>query len=86
MSGRESIPVFHHVHAPRRNVLEPPRLHRFGQCRTFSVSRVARQGCSEAVWKAPVTGQIFARRLNLDGDGQGDLRDPRSAAHPEKGF
>ena len=50
------------------------------------VSRVARQGCSEAVWKAPVTGRIFARRLNLDGDGQGDLRDPRSAAHPEKGF
>ena len=27
-----------------------------------------------AVWKAPVTGRIFARRLNLDGDGQGDLR------------
>ena len=26
MSGRESIPVFHHVHAPRRNVLAPPRL------------------------------------------------------------
>jgi MOSC domain-containing protein YiiM len=26
-----------------------------------------------AVWKAPVTGRIFARRLNLDGDGQGDL-------------
>jgi ferredoxin-NADP reductase/MOSC domain-containing protein YiiM/ferredoxin len=25
------------------------------------------------VWKAPVTGRIFARRLNLDGDGQGDL-------------
>src|SRR5450755_3616334 len=27
-----------------------------------------------AVWKAPVTGRIFARRLNLEGDGQGDLR------------
>src|SRR6185312_1834521 len=27
-----------------------------------------------AVWKAPVTGRIVARRLNLDGDGQADLR------------
>ncbi|HUB15062.1 MAG TPA: MOSC and FAD-binding oxidoreductase domain-containing protein [Acetobacteraceae bacterium] len=27
-----------------------------------------------AVWKTPVTGRVFARRLNLDGDGQGDLR------------
>jgi ferredoxin-NADP reductase/MOSC domain-containing protein YiiM/ferredoxin len=27
-----------------------------------------------AVWKTPVTGRILARRLNLDGDGQGDLR------------
>jgi ferredoxin-NADP reductase/MOSC domain-containing protein YiiM/ferredoxin len=27
-----------------------------------------------AVWKTPVTGRIVARRLNLDGDGQGDLR------------
>ena len=26
-----------------------------------------------AVWKTPVTGRILARRLNLDGDGQGDL-------------
>jgi ferredoxin-NADP reductase/MOSC domain-containing protein YiiM/ferredoxin len=26
------------------------------------------------VWKAPVKGRVFARRLNLDGDGQGDLR------------
>ena len=26
-----------------------------------------------AVWKSPVTGRIFARRLNLDGDGQADL-------------
>jgi ferredoxin-NADP reductase/MOSC domain-containing protein YiiM/ferredoxin len=26
------------------------------------------------VWKTPVTRRIFARRLNLDGDGQGDLR------------
>jgi MOSC domain-containing protein YiiM/ferredoxin-NADP reductase len=24
------------------------------------------------IWKKPVTGRIFARRLNLDGDGQGD--------------
>jgi MOSC domain-containing protein YiiM len=27
-----------------------------------------------AVWKTPVVGRIMARRLNLDGDGQGDLR------------
>jgi ferredoxin-NADP reductase/MOSC domain-containing protein YiiM len=27
-----------------------------------------------AVWKATVTGRIFAGRLNLDGDGQADLR------------
>jgi MOSC domain-containing protein YiiM len=27
-----------------------------------------------AVWKTPVTGRIFAGRLNLDGDGQADLR------------
>ena len=27
-----------------------------------------------AVWKKPVTGRIFARRLNLDGDGQADLQ------------
>jgi ferredoxin-NADP reductase/MOSC domain-containing protein YiiM/ferredoxin len=26
-----------------------------------------------AVWKKPVTGRVMARRLNLDGDGQGDL-------------
>ncbi len=26
------------------------------------------------IWKKPVTGRIFAGRLNLDGDGQGDLR------------
>src|SRR4051812_4362502 len=25
------------------------------------------------VWKQPVAGRVFARRLNLDGDGQGDL-------------
>jgi MOSC domain-containing protein YiiM len=25
------------------------------------------------VWKRPVTGRVIARRLNLDGDGQGDL-------------
>ena len=25
------------------------------------------------IWKKPVTGRIVARRLNLDGDGQGDL-------------
>jgi ferredoxin-NADP reductase/MOSC domain-containing protein YiiM/ferredoxin len=25
------------------------------------------------IWKKPVTGRIIARRLNLDGDGQGDL-------------
>ena len=27
-----------------------------------------------AVWKSPVMGRIVARRLNLDGDGQGDLQ------------
>ena len=26
-----------------------------------------------AVWKRPVAGRVMARRLNLDGDGQGDL-------------
>jgi MOSC domain-containing protein YiiM len=26
-----------------------------------------------AVWKAPVQGRRMARRLNIDGDGQGDL-------------
>ena len=26
-----------------------------------------------AVWKRPVSGRVMARRLNLDGDGQGDL-------------
>src|SRR5580658_3364981 len=26
-----------------------------------------------AVWKAPVGGRRMARRLNIDGDGQGDL-------------
>jgi ferredoxin-NADP reductase/MOSC domain-containing protein YiiM len=26
------------------------------------------------VWKRPVAGRVMARRLNLDGDGQGDLR------------
>jgi ferredoxin-NADP reductase/MOSC domain-containing protein YiiM len=26
-----------------------------------------------AIWKQPVTGRVFAGRLNLDGDGQGDL-------------
>ena len=25
------------------------------------------------IWKAPVSGPVMARRLNLDGDGQGDL-------------
>ena len=27
-----------------------------------------------AIWKHPVAGRVFARRLNLDGDGQADLR------------
>jgi MOSC domain-containing protein YiiM len=26
-----------------------------------------------AIWKQPVPGRVMARRLNLDGDGQGDL-------------
>lgn len=26
-----------------------------------------------AIWKKPVSGRVMARRLNLDGDGQGDL-------------
>jgi MOSC domain-containing protein YiiM len=25
------------------------------------------------VWKMPVSGRVFVRRLNIDGDGQGDL-------------
>ena len=27
-----------------------------------------------AIWKRPVAGRVFARRLNLDGDGQADLK------------
>jgi ferredoxin-NADP reductase/MOSC domain-containing protein YiiM len=27
-----------------------------------------------AIWKNPVSGRVFARRLNLDGDGQADLK------------
>jgi ferredoxin-NADP reductase/MOSC domain-containing protein YiiM len=27
-----------------------------------------------AIWKRPIAGRVFARRLNLDGDGQGDLK------------
>jgi ferredoxin-NADP reductase/MOSC domain-containing protein YiiM len=27
-----------------------------------------------AIWKSPVSGRVFARRLNLDGDGQADLK------------
>ena len=27
-----------------------------------------------AIWKRPVDGRVFARRLNLDGDGQADLK------------
>jgi ferredoxin-NADP reductase/MOSC domain-containing protein YiiM len=27
-----------------------------------------------AIWKLPVAGRVMARRLNLDGDGQGDLQ------------
>ena len=27
-----------------------------------------------AIWKHPVSGRVFARRLNLDGDGQADLK------------
>jgi ferredoxin-NADP reductase/MOSC domain-containing protein YiiM len=27
-----------------------------------------------AIWKLPVSGRVFARRLNLDGDGQADLK------------
>ena len=26
-----------------------------------------------AIWKRPVSGRVLARRLNLDGDAQGDL-------------
>jgi MOSC domain-containing protein YiiM len=39
-------------------------------------SDVAWQGRTvrTAVWKSPVAGRVFARRLNLDGDGQADLR------------
>jgi hypothetical protein len=47
---------------------------RFRQCRP--PRDVAWQGMTvrTAVWKAPVTARIFAGRLNLDGDGQADLR------------
>src|SRR5580658_1069479 len=27
-----------------------------------------------AIWKRPVSGRVFARRLNIDGDAQGDLK------------
>src|SRR5436305_14982103 len=27
-----------------------------------------------AIWKRPVSGRVYARRLNLDGDGQADLQ------------
>ena len=27
-----------------------------------------------AIWKAPVQGRLMVRRLNIDGDGQGDLK------------
>jgi len=27
-----------------------------------------------SIWKGPVSGRVFARRLNLDGDGQADLK------------
>ena len=26
-----------------------------------------------AIWKRPVLGRVMVRRLNIDGDGQGDL-------------
>lgn len=29
-----------------------------------------------AIWKKPVEGRRMVRRLNLDGDGQGDLAEP----------
>ena len=37
----------------------------------MSPGKAGRSG--PAIWKKPVTGRIFAGRLNLDGDGQGDL-------------
>ena len=33
-----------------------------------------------AIWKEPVTGRRRVRRLNIDGDGQGDLARPRGRA------
>ena len=30
-----------------------------------------------AIWKRPVSGRVFARRLNLDGDGQARSQRPR---------
>jgi ferredoxin-NADP reductase/MOSC domain-containing protein YiiM/ferredoxin len=38
-------------------------------------SEIAWQGkvVRTAIWKRPVSGRVFARRLNLDGDGQADL-------------
>src|SRR4051794_12800171 len=60
---------------------------RFRQCGTVSMSvivsvnvglprNVAWKGriVRTAIWKTPAAERIFARRLNFDGDGQGDLR------------
>ena len=30
-----------------------------------------------SIWKTPVDGPVMARHLNLDGDKQGDLAEPR---------
>ena len=42
-----------------------------GQPRTLTVGAVE---VTTAIWKAPVAGRLQVRRLNLDGDGQADLR------------
>ncbi len=34
------------------------------------------------IWKAPVDGPVMARRLNLDGDGQGDLAGTAASSAP----
>jgi len=43
------------------------------QCRASSCIEWRGQKVHTAIWKQPAPGRIAARRLNLEGDGQGDL-------------
>jgi MOSC domain-containing protein YiiM len=36
-------------------------------------AKTVHTGIWKTIWKTPVDGPLVARRLNLDGDGQGDL-------------